>query len=224
MKLKSKEEILLSLGRQGVVPVYFNEDFLVAKSLVEVCYQAGMNAFEFTNRGDGAFSVFRQLINLKKKLPGLILGAGTVLHAEDAEKFIVAGADFIVSPILDIKTGKVCHQYDALWVPGCGSVTEVSVAHKHGAGLIKIFPGSVLGPSFIKSTLSVMPHLKLMPTGGVEPQVDNLKTWFDAGAFCVGIGSSLFSKVKITSKRKEEVGLSLTQLTELVGKLKEGHN
>ena len=154
--------------------------------------------FEFTNRGENAMDVFRTIVKEVKQLPGMFLGIGTIMNGKDAQKFIKAGAHFIVSPIMKPAMAKVCKEYKKLWIPGCATLTEIVNAKEAGAEVIKIFPASILGPTFISSVLPVVPGLKLMPTGGVEPAEENIKVWFKAGVHCVGVGSQLFSKEAIT--------------------------
>ena len=107
------------------------------------------------------------------------------------------GADFIVSPILSKEIALACKDHDTYWIPGCATPTEIAKARALGADVIKVFPGNVLGPGFIKAVLGPMPGLKLMPTGGVEPTKENLTAWFDAGAVCVGMGSKLINREMI---------------------------
>jgi 2-dehydro-3-deoxyphosphogluconate aldolase/(4S)-4-hydroxy-2-oxoglutarate aldolase len=109
--------------------------------------------------------------------------------------YIALGTNFIVSPLIDEGTARVCNKRKISWSPGCGSVTEIGRAHELGAEVVKIFPGmQVGGPEFVKAVLGPMPWTSIMPTGGVTPDETNLKTWFEAGATCVGMGSQLFPK------------------------------
>ncbi len=212
----TNEHILSEMKRSRVIPVFYNQDVEIAKRVVESCYSGGLRVFEFTNRGDNAFEVFVQLLEFTKELPGLILGIGTIMNAADTEKFIKAGADFVVSPILKTEMAAVCKQHKKLWIPGCGTLTEIVTAREAGAELIKVFPGSVLGPKFVASALSVIPDLKLMPTGGVEPTAENLKAWFGAGVFCVGMGSQLFPDSLIRNKNWTELQAKVSALHSLI--------
>jgi len=216
----SKEEILAAINRTGIIPVFYHADLEIAKGVVEACYNGGIRVFEFTNRGENAFSVFVKLVDYAKKFKGLILGIGTVMDVSTTEKFIKAGAKFIVSPILKKEMGATCKAHDKLWIPGCGTLTEIVSAKEAGAQLIKIFPGSVLGPGFVSAVLPVVPDLKLMPTGGVEPTKENLKAWFDAGVFCVGIGSGLISKEIIHEKQWKKLEKKVAQSLSIVNKIR----
>jgi 2-dehydro-3-deoxyphosphogluconate aldolase / (4S)-4-hydroxy-2-oxoglutarate aldolase len=161
---------------------------------VEAAYRGGVRAFEFTNRRPNSFEIFSHLVNERNKFPDLMLGIGTVMDADTTKKFIDAGADFIISPIMKLEMAEVCRLHNIAWIPGCATLTEIVTARDHGAAVIKVFPGSVLGPAFVSSILPVVPDLKLMITGGVEPTKENLTAWFNAGAMCVGMGSQLFTK------------------------------
>jgi 2-dehydro-3-deoxyphosphogluconate aldolase/(4S)-4-hydroxy-2-oxoglutarate aldolase len=134
----------------------------------------------------------------QKNLPGMILGAGSIVDGATAALYIQNGANFIVSPILNEEIARVCNKRKIFWSPGCGSLSEISKAEELGAEIIKIFPAKeVGGPSFVKNIKGPMPWTSIMPTGGVEPNYDNLLQWFSAGVWCVGMGSNLFSKKAI---------------------------
>jgi 2-dehydro-3-deoxyphosphogluconate aldolase/(4S)-4-hydroxy-2-oxoglutarate aldolase len=195
-----KETIIEVMRSTGVVPLFTCESTDEAMAVVQTAYDAGVRAFEFTNRRANSFEVFSYLASHRQKFPDLLLGIGTVMDGATTKKFIAAGADFIISPILKLEMGEVCKTYDKLWIPGCATLTEAVTAKEHGAGVIKIFPGSVLGPEFVKSIMPVVPDLVLMITGGVEPTRESLSAWFKAGAACVGMGSALFSKEILANK------------------------
>ncbi len=185
----------------GVVPVFSHEDTQVACDVVHACYEGGMRIFEFTNRGKNASSVFGALeAYCRKELPEMILGAGSIVNGNSADDFIGLGADFIVSPLISDSVIEVCRTKEILHIPGCGTVTEVGRAQKAGAQVVKLFPAEVLGPSFIRAIRGPMPWSNIMPTGGVTTERENIKAWFDAGAYCVGMGSALFSKDLIHQK------------------------
>lgn len=196
----SKQQVQDTMKSTGMVPVFYNADIEIAKGVVDASYKGGVRVFEFTNRGGNAFDVFVQLLKHVERYPDLILGIGTIMDGETAQKFIDAGAHFIVSPILKPAMAEVCKKHDILWVPGCATLTEIVTGKEHGAGVIKIFPGSVLGPGFVSAVMPVVPGLQLMPTGGVEPNEKNLSAWFKAGVICVGMGSQLFTKEIMTEK------------------------
>lgn len=189
-----KEEIVSVMRDTGVVPLFTHDNAEDAQQVVEAAYRGGVRAFEFTNRRANSFEIFSHLVRERKKFPDLILGIGTVMDADTTAKFIEAGADFIISPILKLEMADVCNKHNIAWIPGCATLTEIVAARDNGASVIKVFPGSVLGPGFVSSILPVVPDLRLMITGGVEPTEESLSAWFRAGAMCVGMGSQLFTK------------------------------
>lgn len=179
----------------GVVPVFNHPDSEIAKMVVMECYEAGLRVFEWTNRGDHAHKIFEGVREFAdKECPGLKMGVGSILDPEIAQVFTDKGADFIVSPVFDPDLARFAEDLQIAFVPGCGSVTEIHQAQKYGARLVKLFPGNVLGPEFVKAVLGPMPWTQIMPTGGVSPNRDNLEAWFNAGVACVGMGSQLFKK------------------------------
>lgn len=190
----SKDEIVNVMRDTGVVPLFTHDNAEDAQQVIEAAYRGGVRAFEFTNRRPNSFEIFSHVINVRKKFPDLMLGIGTVMDGATTRKFIDAGADFIISPILKVEMAEVCRKHDIPWIPGCATLTEIVCAKENGAAVIKVFPGSVLGPGFVSAILPVVPDLRLMITGGVEPKKENLTAWFKAGAMCVGMGSQLFTK------------------------------
>ena len=184
----------------GVVPLFTHDNPEDAQQVLEAAYAGGIRAFEFTNRRKNSFEVFVHLLKVAEKFPDLMLGIGTIMDSNTTKKFIEAGAHFIISPILKLEMAEVCHAHDKLWIPGCATLTEIVTAKEHGAEIIKIFPGVVLGPAFVSSIMPVVPDLQLMITGGVEPNEKSLSAWFKAGAACVGLGSQLFTKDILSQK------------------------
>src|SRR6188768_3955283 len=196
----TQQQILDTMKRTGIVPLFTSEDKDEAQQVIETAYKGGVRVFEFTNRKKNSFEVFSAMITYCKKYPDLMLGIGTIMDGATTKKFIDAGAHFIISPILKLEMAEVCHKHDKLWIPGCATLTEIVTAKEHGAEVIKVFPGSVLGPGFVSSIMPVVPDLQLMITGGVEPNQSSLTAWFRSGAMCVGLGSQLFTKEILETK------------------------
>ncbi|MBK8292000.1 MAG: bifunctional 4-hydroxy-2-oxoglutarate aldolase/2-dehydro-3-deoxy-phosphogluconate aldolase [Flammeovirgaceae bacterium] len=190
----TKQQIVAGMEATGLVPLFSHDDATKSQAVLEASYRGGVRVFEITNRKANSFEVFKHLREAANDLPGMMLGIGTIMDAKTTLKFIEAGADFIISPILKIEMAQICHDHNVHWIPGCATLTEIVTAKEHGAEVIKVFPGSVLGPQFVSSIMPVVPDLKLMITGGVEPTHENLKGWFKAGAMCVGMGSHLTTK------------------------------
>jgi 2-dehydro-3-deoxyphosphogluconate aldolase / (4S)-4-hydroxy-2-oxoglutarate aldolase len=208
----------------GVVPLFSHDKADVAQRIIEAAYKGGVRIVEFTNRKKNALEVFTQLVKNRKAYPDMMLGIGTVMDAATTKKFIDAGADFIISPILKPEMAEVCKQHNISWIPGCATLTEIVSARDLGADVIKVFPGSVLGPGFVSSIMPVVPDLKLMITGGVELTEQNLTTWFKAGSLCVGLGSNLFTKEIIENQAWDKLELKMSQAISIVRKIKEDLN
>lgn len=149
-----------------------------------------------------------------------MLGIGTIMDGATTKKFLDAGADFIISPILKLEMAEVCKKYEALWIPGCATLTEIVTAKDHGAEIIKLFPASVLGPGFVSSIMPVLPGLQLMITGGVEPNEKNLTQWFKAGATCVGMGSQLFTKEILMQKDWSLLQQTVTECLDIAARVR----
>ncbi|MBN1926075.1 MAG: bifunctional 4-hydroxy-2-oxoglutarate aldolase/2-dehydro-3-deoxy-phosphogluconate aldolase [Prolixibacteraceae bacterium] len=222
MSKYSRIEVFLKMKETGMVPLFYHTDAEVCKKIAKACYDGGAKTLEFTNRGDFAHEVFAELSKyVKKELPGLALGIGSVIDAGTASLYIQLGADFIVSPLLNPEMAKVCNRRKILWSPGCGSVSEVSLAEELGCELVKIFPGGqVGGPSFVSSIKAPMPWTDVMPSGGVTPEYDNLKSWFAAGATCVGMGSKLISKDLITGEKYSELKQKVNDTIKLINQIR----
>ena len=191
----SKLQVIQTFKETGIVPVFYNADIEISKNVLKACYDGGIRAFEFTNRGDFAQEVFKELVKYAiKELPGMIVGVGSVVDPGTAAMFIQLGANFVVGPLFNPAIAPVCNRRLIPYCPGCGSVSEVGAAQEAGCDLCKVFPGDVLGPAFVKGLLGPMPWSNLMVTGGVKPERANLEAWFKAGVTCVGMGSNLFPK------------------------------
>ena len=190
-----KIQVLTAIKETGIVPVFYNGNLEISKNVLKACYEGGIRAFEFANRGDFAQEVFGELVKYaNKELPGMIVGIGSVVDPGTAALYIQLGANFVVGPLFNPAIAPICNRRNIPYAPGCGSVSEVGAAQEAGCDLCKVFPGDVLGPAFVKGLRAPMPWSKLMVTGGVKPTRENLEGWFKAGVFCVGMGSNLFPK------------------------------
>ena len=180
----------------GIVPVFYNKDIELSKKVVKACYDGGIRAFEFTNRGDGAPKVFEALMAfVRAECPDMALGAGTILDAPTAALYVQMGADFLVSPCIVEDVISLANRRGVPYSPGCGTVTEIVHAMERGCELVKVFPaGNLGGPSFVKNVLAPLPWAMIMATGAVEPAEENLKAWAESGVTAVGMGSKLFPK------------------------------
>lgn len=199
-------EVAQKMKETGLVPLFYNQDVELCKNIVKACYDGGARLFEFTARGDFAHEVFRELMKFSiKEMPEMILGVGSVTDAAAASLYLQMGANFIVTPVFREDIAIVCNRRKVLWSPGCGSLTEIAKAEEFGCEIVKLFPGDVYGPQFVKGVLAPQPWTSIMPTGGVSPTEESLKQWFDAGVVCVGMGSKLISEKLISEKNFSEL-------------------
>ncbi|HKL92766.1 MAG: bifunctional 4-hydroxy-2-oxoglutarate aldolase/2-dehydro-3-deoxy-phosphogluconate aldolase [Bacteroidales bacterium] len=198
----NKMKVLAAMSQTGMVPVFYHSDLEVAKNVVKACYDGGVRAFEFTNRGDFAQEVFGELVKYAaRECPEMIMGIGSIVDPATAAMYIQLGANFIVGPLFNPEVAKICNRRLVPYAPGCGSVSEIGFAQEMGCDLCKVFPaGNVGGPSFVKNIKGPMPWSMLMVTGAVEPTEENLTAWMKAGVTCVGMGSNLFPKGVLEAK------------------------
>lgn len=215
--MHKKEEALEALQNQKLLPLYYHDDTAISVALLKALYEGGIKVIEYTNRGTNALSNFRALRKaVDAEMPGMLLGIGTIKNTQQAKDYIEAGADFIVCPSTNSEVATVTHEAGLLWIPGCMTPTEIATAENAGAVLVKIFPGNLLGPSYINSVKDLFPGLKFMPTGGVEAEIDNLKGWFSAGVVAVGMGSKLITKDLIEQKNYDQLKVDAAEALQLV--------
>jgi len=201
MKKKNKETILELALTQGLIPPFNTGDAETAIGVMNAVYKGGLRIFEFTNRSENAIDIFKAMVkHARKQLPDLVLGIGTIMNAKQAKAFHAAGAQFIVAPNLNKGVGLYCKKEKLFWCPGAATPSEVITAMEWGASLVKLFPAEILGPVFIKALKGPCPWVKVMPSGGVTLDPDNIRGWFEAGADCVAIGSNLFTKEIMAKK------------------------
>lgn len=204
-----------------LVPVFYHPHAEVCAGVLAACYRAGVRAFEFTNRGDFAHERFADLSRLcARDFPDLALGAGTILDAPTAALYLQLGADFIVAPTFSDEVARVCNRRKVAYMPGCATLTEVTTAHEWGVEIVKVFPGEVLGPGFIKSLSGPLPFTTAMVTGGVEPNRESLAKWFGAGAVAVGMGSQLFPKAVLTDHAFDKIETTVRDVVRIIAELK----
>lgn len=218
----SRITVALKMKETGMVPVFYNPDAEVCKNVVQACYEGGVRVFEFTNRGDFAAEVFGELNKwAMEQCPEMILGVGSVIEEATASIYIGLGANFIVSPLIDERTARLCNKRKILWSPGCGTISEIDKAHELGAEVVKMFPGTeVGGPGFVKAVKGPMPWTSIMPTGGVSPTEENLKGWFEAGVTCVGMGSKLFPREVLAEEKYYYITQKCKEALSIIDKYK----
>jgi len=211
-------EVYNTMLSTGLVPVFYNADIEVAKNVVEACSAGGAMVVEFTNRGDFAPEVFKELSQyFRKTSPEIILGVGSVIDEPTAALYIAYGANFVVGPLLNGTIARLCNRRKVAYIPGCGSVSEISYAEELGAEIVKIFPGdSVGGPGFVKAVLGPCPWTRIMPTGGVDATEESIKAWFESGVACVGIGSKLIRKDLVAAENWAEITALVRQVVDWI--------
>ena len=217
----SRIEVVQQMKESGMVPLFYHPDIEVAKSVLKACYDGGARLMEFTNRGDFALEIFTDLIKYAlAELPGMILGVGSVTDAAAASQYMLAGTNFVVTPVFREDIAIICNRRKVLWSPGCGSLTEIATAEEMGCELVKLFPGSTYGPGFVKAIKGPQPWTSIMPTGGVSTEEENLRGWFDAGVTCVGMGSKLISKEILANKDYNALETEVRSVLELIRKIR----
>jgi 2-dehydro-3-deoxyphosphogluconate aldolase / (4S)-4-hydroxy-2-oxoglutarate aldolase len=215
-------QVALKIHETGLVPIFYHPDLEISKNIVRACYDGGIRVIEYTNRGDFAHELFAELNKyIFREIPEMILGVGSIVDAPTAALYMQIGANFIVSPVLKEEIALVCNKRKIAWVPGCGSVSEISRAEELGAEFVKVFPAqSVGGPDFVKSVKGPMPWTSFMITGGVEPTEENLKKWFTAGASCVGMGSNLITTEVLKNKDYSLLQRNVENALAIINKVK----
>ena len=199
---KDRLAVLSAIIEQGVIPVFYHPDVELCINVIQACANGGAKCIEFTNRGDFAWEVVKDVTkHFQKADPSVIMGVGSIIDAPTAALYIANGASFVVGPLLNAEVAKVCNRHCVPYSPGCGSASEVNYAHELGCEIVKVFPGSCVGgPEFVSNILGPMPWTKLMPTGGVDPTEESLTKWYKAGIVASGIGSKLITKEVLAAK------------------------
>ncbi len=186
-----KPELLSVLERDRVLPLFTPAALEPSRARLDALRAAGIQAVELTARSPLAADHFAVL---RRDAPDVLLGAGTILDAATAGSFLKLGADFLVSPCLVPEVAALCRAAGAAYLPGAGTVREVFEAQQHGAAVVKLFPGEVLGPAFVRALLGPFPAARVLVTGGVVPTRESVGEWLAAGALAVGLGSALFNQ------------------------------
>lgn len=221
MQKLSRPEIALQMNRSGLVPLFYHKDEDLVKKVLIALYKGGARFFEFTHRGELAHEVFTSLVKFaRKECPGMILGVGSVADAATASLYMNLGAEFVVSPVIREDVASVCNRRKILYLPGCGSLTEISRAEELGCDIVKLFPAAVLGPGFVKAIKGPQPWTSIMPSGGVSLDEQNIKEWFHAGVTCVGMGSALISKELIQNADFAAIEANVVKVLKIISELR----
>ena len=216
--MDKREAIIVQLKKQRLMPLYFHTDENVSIDVMRALYDAGVRLIEYTNRGENALKNFTAMkVVAEKNYQDLFLGAGTIKDEKAATQFIQAGADFLISPAFEEKVYEIASGNKILWIPGCMTPTEILNAEQFGLSLVKLFPGNILGPGFMKAIKDIFPAMSFMPTGGVDTTDENLEEWFNSGVCAVGMGSNLITREILQEKNYEKI---TTQATLMLNKIK----
>jgi 2-dehydro-3-deoxyphosphogluconate aldolase / (4S)-4-hydroxy-2-oxoglutarate aldolase len=219
--MDKRSAIINLIGEQGLLPLYFHADEEVSVNVLKALYAGGSRVIEYTNRGENALNNFKKLRQVgDRELGGLYLGAGTIKDEANAAAFIDAGADFLVSPGLADEVFDMTYSNKILWIPGCMTPSEIMKAEQFGIQLIKLFPGSILGPHYVSFIRDVFPGISFIPTGGVEIQAENLRSWFNAGVFALGMGSKLITRSYLEAKNYSKITTSTRQALGLIADIR----
>ncbi len=215
------EQVSDCIVAQGILPLYFNPDETVSVDILRALNKAGIKAVEYTNRGEAALINFKKMIEIRNsEMPDMLMGVGTIKNLQDAENYMAAGADFLVSPgyvkeVADYAVGK-----DIFYAPGCMTPSEIIAAENSGVKFIKLFPGNMLGPEFLSGIKDIFPKLLFMPTGGVDTSRENIEGWYKAGVCAVGMGSKLISKKLMQDKDYATIEKETKAVLELIQTIK----
>ena len=214
-----KAAVLRELRKIGLVPVLRAESFEQAMALADAIAAGGVTVLEVTMTVPGAIQVMRRLAEQR---PDILIGAGTVLDAETARMCILEGAQFVVSPALNVATFEMCHRYSVAVLPGALTPTEIVTAWQAGADVVKVFPASAMGgPKYLTSLKGPLPHIEMIPTGGV--MLGNAAEFLEAGAFALGVGSDLVAAKMIADGRPEVITEIARKYLEIVREFRSRH-
>jgi 2-dehydro-3-deoxyphosphogluconate aldolase / (4S)-4-hydroxy-2-oxoglutarate aldolase len=219
--MNSIQQVTEAIIQQGMLPLYFNADETVSIEVLRALYKAGVKAVEYTNRGEAALRNFTAMVQVRNaEMPGILLGVGTIKNKEQAEAYMAAGADFLVSPGFVPEVAVYASGKGIFYAPGCMTPTEIIAAENAGIGFIKLFPGNMLGPDFLSGIKDIFPKLLFMPTGGVDTTQENIAGWYKAGVCAVGMGSKLVSKKLMEAKDYETIEQDTKAVLALIHSIK----
>ena len=219
--MNTTEQITKAIIAQGMLPLYFNADETVSIEVLRAVYRAGVKAIEYTNRGEAALKNFTMLVEIRNiEMPGLLLGVGTIKNLQQANDYLKAGADFLVSPGFVKEVADYAVSKDIFYAPGCMTPSEIIAAENAGVTFIKLFPGNMLGPEFLSGIKDIFPKLYFMPTGGVDTTKENIEGWYKAGVCAVGMGSKLISKKLMEAKDYATIESETIKVLALIASIK----
>ncbi|MBI1783133.1 MAG: bifunctional 4-hydroxy-2-oxoglutarate aldolase/2-dehydro-3-deoxy-phosphogluconate aldolase [Sphingobacteriales bacterium] len=217
----TEQTALQTVKQQGLLPLFYHDETEVCLTVSLALYKAGVRCIEFTNRGKNALANFKQLVAARDtQMQDLLLAAGTIKTGEEANKFIDAGADFLISPVFDKVVCDTVYLNKVFWIPGCMTPTEIHVAQQAGCKMVKLFPGNLLTPSFVEAIQPLFTGIDYAVTGGVDTTAENITAWFKAGVAAVGMGSKLISKKILETKTYDQLSNETAKVLQLIQSVK----
>lgn len=214
-------EIISSMKTAGFVPVFYHADANTVLQMIRIAYGCGVRVFEFLHQRDNrGLRIFAWLAEQAKEMPGLLLGAGTVLDAVMAERYIAAGANFIGSPFLRKDMCEVCMKHNVLWIPGCSTQVDIAQANSFGAKAAMILPGNILGADFLRKAVIEFPTISFIPSGGIDISENSLRTWIGVGALSVRLGDTLFDREAVMIKEWARIENNIHGVMHTIHKVK----
>jgi 2-dehydro-3-deoxyphosphogluconate aldolase / (4S)-4-hydroxy-2-oxoglutarate aldolase len=217
--MAKKHEVMASLRDSGVIAVLRTENPEDLVSVAKALSEGGVKFIEITMTVPGALDIIHDAVKLLKDTE-VFIGAGTVLDAPTARAAIIAGSQFVVGPVFDAETVRLCNSYGIVVMPGALTPTEIFQAWKAGADVVKVFPGDIGGPAYLKTIKEPLPQIELLPTKGVD--FDTAAAYIKAGAIGVGAGSALVSKAMIASKQYAKMTENAARMVQIVREAKGG--
>ena len=198
--------VLRTILDDGAVPTFTAADAETAFDMVAGCAAGGARAVEFTNRGDAAYATFAALAQrLTTELPDVVLGAGTIIDAPTAALFIAAGARFVVGQSYSEEVARLCNRRRVVYIPGCGTATEIAAAEELGCEIVKLFPAAAYdGPAFVRNFLAPSPGSRVMPTNVLATE-EATRAWVAAGAAALGVAGHLYPADLVASRDRDEI-------------------
>ncbi len=219
--MNKKSELSILMKEQGIVPLYYAADAEVSIELMRALYKGGIRTTEYADRGEKAMKNFKEMRKAcDAEMPGMRLGIGTIKNTESAKAYIDAGAEFLVCPGILESVLELSDQHNLLCVPGCMTPSEIIRAEACGSKIVKLFPANTLGPSFIEAVQALFTDIVFMPTGGIELNEANLRSWFKAGVCAVG-GSKMIAKNVIENKLYDDLTAESSRALNLIKTIRE---
>jgi 2-dehydro-3-deoxyphosphogluconate aldolase/(4S)-4-hydroxy-2-oxoglutarate aldolase len=218
--MEREEVVIEQICAGGLLPLFYNDEEETCIKVVKALYDGGIRTIEFTNRGKNSLNNFKALVAVKAEMPGLLLGIGTIKTGEQANSFIDAGADFLVSPVFDATVSDVAYMQKIAWIPGCMTPTEIHTAQQAGCRLVKLFPGNALGPGFVEAIKPVFSGIRFVVTGGVDATKENIELWMKSGVAGVGLGSKLITPAILQSGNFEQLTTTAASLVSIIQQIK----